>query len=335
MDENIRNLQNYAAPSVFDDEKIDFYQSMLSFKRGVIPIDLLQTRFYDMLSFSVIDNTGMNWATSVLYDPRLKELYRPLNNRHHRKEDVIDLVIKSKKEMRNKALSASSIIISYYEEFIIKSVDKYGPVYNFEELKDVLTTPPPYRFHYNFVNNGSKEQYGIWRGDNGIFGFDAAVHCLVTYGDLGSLYIGIECKEHGRFTVTANKHLKNGFCPECKKLLFHISSGAQAVKDTLVIMGVTYEQEFPLKKIEATGPSSQLRFDFFIPSLNAAIEYDGEQHFRPVEQWGGEKSFKKTIERDTLKNEFCKINNIYLLRIPYTSSTVSKEVYSFINELVS
>jgi hypothetical protein len=49
-----------------------------------------------------------------------------------------------------------------------------------------------------------------------------------------------------------------------------------------------------------------------------AIEYDGEQHFYPVERFGGEKAFIKQKIRDSRKTEFCNTHNIFLQRIPYT-----------------
>ena len=59
------------------------------------------------------------------------------------------------------------------------------------------------------------------------------------------------------------------------------------------------------------------RFDFFVNN-NYIIEFDGEQHYIPVEQWGGEEHLKYTQEHDIIKNEYCKKNNIPLIRIPYT-----------------
>ena len=58
------------------------------------------------------------------------------------------------------------------------------------------------------------------------------------------------------------------------------------------------------------------RFDFFLPDYNLIIEYDGEQHFSG---WGGDpKKLKYTQEHDQYKEQWCKINNITLIRIPYT-----------------
>jgi very-short-patch-repair endonuclease len=63
-----------------------------------------------------------------------------------------------------------------------------------------------------------------------------------------------------------------------------------------------------------------LRFDFYIPDKNTIIEYDGEQHFRPSEKFGGTK-FEVTKENDRIKNEFCEKNGINLIRIHYKFPT--------------
>ena len=57
--------------------------------------------------------------------------------------------------------------------------------------------------------------------------------------------------------------------------------------------------------------------DIFVPHLNLAIEYDGIQHFKPIKAWGGEEGLKKNIERDKIKEEKCKENNVTLIRFTY------------------
>lgn len=44
--------------------------------------------------------------------------------------------------------------------------------------------------------------------------------------------------------------------------------------------------------------------DVFLPSLNIAFEYQGEQHHRPIEFFGGEEHYRKTVERDLKKRAF-------------------------------
>lgn len=57
--------------------------------------------------------------------------------------------------------------------------------------------------------------------------------------------------------------------------------------------------------------------DIFIPSLNTGIEYQGRQHYEPVEYFGGEEKFKEGQERDNRKKVLCKENGINLLEWPY------------------
>lgn len=63
-----------------------------------------------------------------------------------------------------------------------------------------------------------------------------------------------------------------------------------------------------------------LPFDFYLYDYNIAIEYDGEQHFRSIEYFGGEDSFQKRQHNDNIKNNYCLEHHINLIRIPYTLS---------------
>lgn len=72
------------------------------------------------------------------------------------------------------------------------------------------------------------------------------------------------------------------------------------------------------KKFDDCVYKCALKFDFYIPDLNLCVELDGLQHFKPVEFFGGEKSFLELQLRDQIKNTYCLEHNINLLRIPYT-----------------
>ena len=60
-----------------------------------------------------------------------------------------------------------------------------------------------------------------------------------------------------------------------------------------------------------------MRFDFYIPHLNLCIEFDGELHYKPVKFFGGKKSFEKAKYLDQVKNKYCELNKINLIRISY------------------
>jgi hypothetical protein len=80
-----------------------------------------------------------------------------------------------------------------------------------------------------------------------------------------------------------------------------------------------------------------LHFDFAIfnsdDTLYGLIEFDGIQHFRPVEIFGGKKAFIQSKARDGIKNDFCRKEGIKLLRIPYFQKDVESKVVLFLAEL--
>ena len=55
--------------------------------------------------------------------------------------------------------------------------------------------------------------------------------------------------------------------------------------------------------------------DIYLPKYNIGIEYQGDQHYYPIEFFGGEESFKKNKNRDEKKNKLCKDNNCHLIYV--------------------
>lgn len=72
------------------------------------------------------------------------------------------------------------------------------------------------------------------------------------------------------------------------------------------------------------------RYDFILLDDNfhpyRLIEYDGEQHYRAIEYFGGEENFKKLQKNDKVKNEYAKRHNLPLIRIPYTEENITLEL---------
>lgn len=58
---------------------------------------------------------------------------------------------------------------------------------------------------------------------------------------------------------------------------------------------------------------ASLSLDFYLPDYNIAIECQGRQHFEPVRDFGGEKTFKESLYRDEKKLILCKNNGVKLL----------------------
>lgn len=87
------------------------------------------------------------------------------------------------------------------------------------------------------------------------------------------------------------------------------------LRDNLVL----YHTEFTFEDCKGVG-GKKLRYDFYLPDYNTLIEYDGMQHFRPIEYFGGEEHFNILKHNDEIKNEYCKTHKINLVRISYTLS---------------
>jgi hypothetical protein len=80
----------------------------------------------------------------------------------------------------------------------------------------------------------------------------------------------------------------------------------------------------------------KLPFDFAIFDKNmnllCLIEYQGIQHYEPVDYFGGIESFKIQQISDNIKREYCKNNNIMLIEIEYTKND---EIKNIICELIN
>ena len=78
------------------------------------------------------------------------------------------------------------------------------------------------------------------------------------------------------------------------------------------------------------------RLDIFIPELNLAIEYQGEQHFKPVSIFGGNEGLLRAKERDKLKLQKCKSNKINLIYFAYkenlSEKLVEKKLKAYLKE---
>lgn len=114
------------------------------------------------------------------------------------------------------------------------------------------------------------------------------------------------------YEVSRSRFIAGSRCPKCSS-----SKGEVKVREYLEKMGIGYTEQYyfnDLKKIE------YLLFDFAIFKDNVLIgliEYDGEQHFEPIDYFGGIDKFNSQKENDEMKNSYCKRNNIPLIRIPY------------------
>lgn len=92
-----------------------------------------------------------------------------------------------------------------------------------------------------------------------------------------------------------------------------ISRGEMKIEQLLKENNFSFEREKTFDSCINPKTNKLLRFDFFVNN-SYLIEFDGEQHFKD----GWFESLEDVQYRDNIKTQWCKDNNIPLIRIPYT-----------------
>lgn len=121
------------------------------------------------------------------------------------------------------------------------------------------------------------------------------------------------CNKHNiSFNQSPANHIAGKIgCVLCQKELFSI--GENKIYDILTENNISFVKE---KRFPDCKNIKHLRFDFYLQEKNICIEYDGRQHFCNS-SWGGDEELQKRIINDQIKNQYCKDNNIRLIRIRY------------------
>ena len=147
------------------------------------------------------------------------------------------------------------------------------------------------------------------------------------YMDSGQTFLEIECKKCSNiFFQNLSNHKYGSGCPECARIDFD-SKGIKSIKKYLKDLNIEYINEKTFDDCRNISTNKLLRFDFYIESMNCCIEFDGPQHFKAADLFGGKEEFERIILRDNIKNEYCRSNNINLIRIKY-----NENIESILNE---
>lgn len=126
--------------------------------------------------------------------------------------------------------------------------------------------------------------------------------------------ITVFCKKCNKDFEQYTGHLVRGIgCQSCSRAEKQ-SKPEKFIETLLIDNNIKYIRE---KSFKNCIHRNKLRFDFYIPKLNMCLEYQGEQHYRPISIFGGEEAFNKQIIKDQIKRDYCTDNNIKLLEISY------------------
>lgn len=123
--------------------------------------------------------------------------------------------------------------------------------------------------------------------------------------------VTIICPIHGEFKIRPGDFLRQTGCPLCKPK----SKREVFISNWLKENNIQFQHDYYI----SLSNGRKAAIDFVIN--NVYIEYNGIQHYKDVKQFGNQQfSFEYQQERDKLVQEYCDVNNIRLIWIPYTYS---------------
>lgn len=140
--------------------------------------------------------------------------------------------------------------------------------------------------------------------------------------------VDIICPLHGLFKQIPLVHVGGGGCPRCSQ-----SKGEKMIEMFLTRNNIYFNQQ---KKFINCINIKSLVFDFYLPDYNTCIEFNGIQHYKPIDIFGGIEEFNKNIKRDKIKVDYCNSNNIKLIIIKQDRKhIILKDVESQIENILN
>lgn len=232
------------------------------------------------------------------------------------------------KEIENMGFDVISGKCGSHEDIIVK--DKGGYLYNTTYNRLVTMKKTPLKtFKGNTFN---RYNLNTWIKNNNL---NKDIILLEYYYKNNNIYIIYKCMHCGEIYNKKFNEVKKlaSICQKCSDKTQSCIS--KRVEEYLIKNKLKYIKEYRIDNCRNKNP---LPFDFYLPDYDICIEVDGKQHYEPT-RFGGvseEKAldnFKELKNRDNIKTQYCKDNNIKLIRIPYWEfnddtyiNTLNKEI---------
>lgn len=164
-----------------------------------------------------------------------------------------------------------------------------------------------------FIAKSSEIHYDFYNYDNVVYKDSKTPVCII-------------CPKHGEFWQIPNIHLGGHGCPKCAKRKSQVKLYERLKSDLLI------ELDFD-KRLNWLGQQS---LDIYSHEYNFAIEYNGEQHYKPIDFFGGEEYYNKIIELDRTKKSLCDNNfcKLWIVKHDYTDedyNNLLNEIKEFID----
>jgi len=111
------------------------------------------------------------------------------------------------------------------------------------------------------------------------------------------------------FSIALHDIIAHCWCSICK------NKTEKIVYEFLLKKYKNVIKEYKLDSCINKKTGRSLQFDFYLKDYKTIIEVDGNQHFKSIEAWGGEKALEKNKERDKYKMRKALKKDIKIIRI--------------------
>ncbi len=139
----------------------------------------------------------------------------------------------------------------------------------------------------------------------------------------------IRCSDFGIFPPDEyGIHAYDGYWSKVKCDCHQLSSFQWIVNKILIENKIPYRVEVTFPDLYGSRGKNLLSFDFAIYKLSGEIkcllECQGEQHYKAVDEFGGERQYKYQTENDNIKRQYARNHNIPLIEISYREKKYEK-----------
>lgn len=150
------------------------------------------------------------------------------------------------------------------------------------------------------------------------FGFLIPLYTTGQKDSYGNYIWHCKCLNCGGFKDVSASLLNSGSTKSCGCI--SSSYGELKIKEILQEHNVYFIEQYGFNNCKS-NKNYKMRFDFAIfknQNLHCLIEFQGIQHYKDIQIRGSKESLEERQERDNIKRQYCKENNIKLIEIPYT-----------------
>ncbi len=280
--------------------------------------------------YYIIEFNGVNFKTKIkhltcgnIIEPRGCNHLRGdgcsycYGNKKYKKDDILKIskekwgneytILSNNVDYNKKSLIRHNKCGNEYEQIIYHHLRKGGCKFCAGNSKHTIESV---QINSNKIHNN---EYKILSEPNGSFSKVKILHKSCGY----------------EFYQVVGTHISGCGCPKCN--IF--SKGEILIENFLNSLDINFSKQ---QTFDDCRYINKLKFDFYLPNYNLCIEFDGEQHFRPIRYFGGKQAFELQKVKDNIKNKYCRLNNIHLIRFRYDEVKLIedklKNVYLYFNK---